>query len=235
MALAVALAAKVANQVSRNHRAFETGRSPEMFDYASIVPSVDPECIARPGSSTAFGVRWNSPFPPQALVRGIVCRHLADQRLAVVGRARSARRLWRPAPEDATSLAVPSLDRSGLNIDQPLAQQCKSLSQEVILGHQHRPRTCSEGNQSAQIGGNQSPGSQAVPNDGKVTERYMACRGLPETKGYRPTLAGSEGIAARSGRVRRAVANGSACYPPCVKISFTTVPNTSVSRKSRPA
>ena len=94
--------------------------------------------------------------------RGILRRHLADQRLEVVGQAWSARRLRLPTPEEAESLAVPTQERIRLDIHQrvapgepltqsrqhpaggsvgpsrpdlPLLEQGQLLSQEEVLGH----------------------------------------------------------------------------------------------------
>ena len=105
---------------------------------------------------------------------GVICRHLAERRLEVPGQARSARRLGLPTPKEAESLAVPTQERVGLDIQQrvaprepltqgrhhpagglvgpprpdlPLLEQGQLLSQEKVLGHQRRPRTCGEGDQ----------------------------------------------------------------------------------------
>jgi hypothetical protein len=104
---------------------------------------------------------------------GIVCRHLADQRLEVLGQARSARS---SSTSNARRGAIPGganagacrLGRSRARCakrtsdsgrhhpaggivgpprpDLPLLEQGQLLSQEKVLGHQRRPRTCSEGN-----------------------------------------------------------------------------------------
>jgi hypothetical protein len=78
--------------------------------------------------------------------------------------------------------------------DLPLLEQSQLLSQEEVLGHQRRPWTGREGNQSDQTGGNESQGSQALHNGETLTELDIDCPGSHVTKRYRPARAGSDEI-----------------------------------------
>ena len=153
--------------------------------------------------------------------RGILRRHLADQRLEVVGQARSACRLRLPTPEEAESLAVPTQERVRLPIHQrvppsepltqsrhhpaggsvgpsrpdlPLLEEGQLLSQKQVLGHQRRPRTCGEGNQSDQVDGNHDNVRRQCTTARKLTGLDMDHPGSHVTKRYQACPCGSDEI-----------------------------------------